>query len=1274
MKKTIAWGEMFLLVCASLAFAYIVHESDSAFGSAIPVREESELVKILRAAFIGLFSYGLVSAADEGLWTCPQNTDGTLCQEYPAQVCNSVCGGTCFPGLRRDFADCALGTCIDPAQGTCLGSTPRAACTAQGGQWDSRAVTEIASCRPGCCVGADQALFRTEQQCNVLRSSLGIPFEFRPVTSELACLALAKPKEEGACVLNTQNEEGKYACVFTTRESCNSRGGTMYGGMLCSNPQLNTSCTRQARTSCMPGKDEVYWLDSCGNRENIYDINRVQSWNSGLVLAKNASCVLGSVVNPITHQASCGNCNYLGGSKCGTPTSKDAKPSIGNYVCRDLSCVDETGAKRKNGESWCSFESKIGVEGTGNALRSVDVPGSEHSRKVCLNGEVRTEPCGSARNGICVENRDEQIKFSSAACRANQWQLCVEANNAADGIDDPVAAAAAVKDACEEHTDCVLKGIDLTGGRGTFKFNVCTPRYPPGFDSQSDAGVENAKQLCGLATAECKYVTVKGLFGSGKKYNVVCNQPAGAEAMNNLCMSLGDCGASANVEGDVTTSGFKVKSNRGQPPALSTAYTNALKLLATPVRGQKVAPLSEGELTELFGLQNQVGDPQSSSGQGAQLQQLAMISGALGALAAYGAYSGWGSSVFVTSQTLPAGFVGPPAPIMLNAFVGAAAGALIGAAGVAYLLNALGISEGLPPAVTYALIAGGAFGGYALGGNLVSSSFASSTFGVGLTTGIIAIVVIIVIIAIFAFLGIGKKKETKITYQCLPWQPPIGGAKCGECGADGKPCTQYQCHSLGQACKYVANSAEGSCVNSAPNDVLAPFISPDASVLLSGYRYEQVSERGFILKSGASDGCVPRYTNIKVGISVNELSQCKFSNVHTDNYDSMPSYFHAPNGREENAFRRNHTLSFNIMGEELIDAEQQLDAEFDDEEGESALHLNELFAPDQSGNVNLYVRCIDVNGNGKTSAEYNINFCASQGPDRTAPAINGFIPATPAYSSYNATEQKVSFFTNEPAECKWDTQDSAYENMMQSASCANVAADATPSGWYCNATLPLSFAGTDQETFYFRCMDQPFANATDRNTNQQGTSYIVRKTLTPLRIVSVDPQNKDIVTNGLPAITDLKVTTGGGAPGTTRQCEFQFGDRYIPFFETGSDNHRQPNLRFFNVGAYNIPIRCTDSAGNSVTGNSQFNISVDSMGPRITRVYNNNGLVVVTNENARCAYSLSSCSFAFVNGTLMSGESRVHSSSLSGDSTQYVICRDRFENPSACVAVRKGGL
>jgi hypothetical protein len=413
---------------------------------------------------------------------------------------------------------------------------------------------------------------------------------------------------------------------------------------------------------------------------------------------------------------------------------------------------------------------------------------------------------------------------------------------------------------------------------------------------------------------------------------------------------------------------------------------------------------------------------------------------------------------------------------------------------------------------------------------------------------------------------------------------------------------------------------------------------------------------------------------VKVGLSVNELAQCKVSNVHTDNYDDMPAYFHAPNGREENAFRRNHTLSFNIMGEELLDAEQQLDTEFDDEEGESTLHLNELFTPDQSGNVNLYVRCIDVNGNGKTGAEYNINFCASQGPDRTAPAINGFIPATPAYSSFNATEQKVSFFTNEPTECKWDTQDSSYENMMQGASCANVAADATPSGWYCNATLPLSFTGTDQETFYFRCMDQPFANATDRNANQQGTSYVVRKTLTPLRIVSIDPQNKSIVTNGLPAITDLKVTTGGGAPGTTRRCEFQFGDRYIPFFETGGDNHRQPNLRFFNVGSYNIPIRCSDSAGNTAVGTSQFNISVDNAGPRITRVYHNSGLVVVTNENARCAYSLSSCSFSFVNGTLMNGESRLHSSSLSGDATHYVICRDRFENPSSCVAVRKGGL
>ena len=146
-------------------------------------------------------------------------------------------------------------------------------------------------------------------------------------------------------------------------------------------------------------------------------------------------------------------------------------------------------------------------------------------------------------------------------------------------------------------------------------------------------------KLCGLATSECKYVKVKGL-GSSKQYNKLCLGNTGAETMNNLCMSLGDCGASANVAGDVSDAGFKVRSSRGEPPKLSDAYKTALRTLATPARNQKVAPLTERELTELFGLQNQVGQPNSNSGQGAMLQQMAMVSGALGSLLAYGVSAG----------------------------------------------------------------------------------------------------------------------------------------------------------------------------------------------------------------------------------------------------------------------------------------------------------------------------------------------------------------------------------------------------------------------------------------------------------------------------------------------------------------------------------------------------------------------------------------------------------------------------------------------------------
>lgn len=1274
MKKQIAWFELFLLVSASIAFSYMAHETDSVFQGH---SSESTWVAHARNAFITFFGGNLVSAIDNVIWTCPLDTNGARCQEYGYLVCDGNCTAPCIQAERRFTNECREGTCFDPSEGTCAPNTPQSLCTEQGGTWDQRQMAEIPSCRPGCCLMGSQALFRTERACDTLRARFNVDVTFQPVNSEIECLALANRNDEGACVLD-EVEPSRYGCKFGTGEQCTALGGTFYSGLLCSHPDLNTTCTKKTSTRCVNGKDEVYWFDSCGNRENIYYSIGDSSWNNGLILPKNQSCELGTVNNPLLHQSSCGNCNYLLGSRCGTPRLGDRNPSVGNFVCRDLSC-SEGGKTYKHGESWCAFDSRIGVEGSSgsNGQRSVDVPGSQHYRKTCANGEISIEPCGTFRNQVCVESvidTPDANDFSQAACRPNQWQLCYAANQRAEGISDPNEALRSVAEECNRHTDCYLKNVDLRGGRGTFAFNACLPKYPPAFDLQSNAKGEEAQALCAFGTTQCTYVRVKG-FGSSKKYNEECITSLGAETMNNLCMSLGDCGASSNVAGEYTGAGFK--SSHGQ---LRQAYVAGLRALKDPAANQRVEPLTENELALLFGL------PEGARATPEMIQEklfdtMMMISG-VGGLALAGAIYYFGIEAIAIDVINPLlwslGSRVSYLPHVIGGVLGAAAGALIGAAGVAYILDALGITAGLPPAVAYALIGLGAFAGGTIGFHAAAGAAGSQGAWISLSAGIWALVILVVIIAIFAFLGIGKKKETKVNFQCLPWQPPLGGNSCDTCGDNGLPCTKYKCQSLGQACRYLEDSADERCVNSGINDVASPVIDEDPAVLLSNYQYTQVSERGYHLQGPAAGGCVPRFEQIKLGILTNELAQCKVANTHTGHFDDMNEYFHRFNDRQNPLFRHAHTMTFSIPSNEAIENEQQIDDEFGDDGRDE--QYSDLFLPDSSGNVNLYARCTDANGN-KNLEEYTINFCVTEEPDRTAPLITRFSPATPAYGALGATAVPMNFWTNEPADCRWSETDQAYGVMANTATCLNGLADGTIQGWACNATLPAPASGSTSRTLYFRCKDKPWVNESEpgmeheRNANNQGAPYEIRATREALRITSVAPTNETIFVLGLPYRLNFTVTTAGGAEGQNRYCSYRIGSQLIRFFETGSDVHRQPGITLVSEGNYSYPLVCEDTVGNEARGEIRFSLEVDDEGPEITRVYNsNNRLTVITNEFARCAFSLSSCSFAFSNGTLMDGEQLVHSSSFTSDFTHHIYCRDLFDNPSGCTTVQGGTL
>jgi len=193
-----------------------------------------------------------------------------------------------------------------------------------------------AQCSLGCCLIGDQAAFVTQVRCKKLSSFYGLETNFRTdIQDETSCIAQAQATDKGACVFEREFER---TCQFTTRGECNqlSVGGetgitnvttdvTFHENFLCSAEDLGTNCGPSENTICLETKDEVYFVDTCGNTANIYDaskINEKSYWR--MIIPKEESCGFGNS-DANGNDASCGNCDYFSGSIC--------KSCILSYLC-----------------------------------------------------------------------------------------------------------------------------------------------------------------------------------------------------------------------------------------------------------------------------------------------------------------------------------------------------------------------------------------------------------------------------------------------------------------------------------------------------------------------------------------------------------------------------------------------------------------------------------------------------------------------------------------------------------------------------------------------------------------------------------------------------------------------------------------------------------------------------------------------------------------------------------------------------------------------------
>src|SRR3989344_3963512 len=497
---------------------------------ACPGRQDMEL--IMRyfnwCLMIVLIVAGVSLVGAAATVCCEKTTSGLFCQDVPAEQCAS--DSRSVPSACSSVSYCKPGVCYDSNEGACVSNTPEIVCNANNGIWSA---TSPPQCSLGCCILGDQAAFVSLVRCKKLSGFLGLQTNFKKtIDNEVSCILEVQQQDKGACVYEFEFAK---TCKFTTREECSlgvngtDTKGSFFKNKLCSAEELGTSCGPTKNTICVPGKDQVYFVDTCGNPANVYDSSKQTDkdyWTNVKDVAE--SCNAGKANG---NSPTCGNCNYLLGSVCRAATSETARPSMGATICADLNCkTTQNGKAYKHGESWCVFND----EGdTGNGINSV---GSRFYKHICVNGDEVLEQCADFRQEECIEDEISTTlgTFSQAACRVNRWQDCT---GQIDKLD------------CEnrDRRDCFWKeGVKLAQyEQNETVTGTCLPLNPPGLKFWEGAETQG---ICAQGNNGCVVTYEKGLLNKEEKCidNCECLLPLWEKEKSEICRALGDCGPNIN--------------------------------------------------------------------------------------------------------------------------------------------------------------------------------------------------------------------------------------------------------------------------------------------------------------------------------------------------------------------------------------------------------------------------------------------------------------------------------------------------------------------------------------------------------------------------------------------------------------------------------------------------------------------------------------------------------------------------------------------------------
>lgn len=1246
-----------------------------------------------------------------GIQTCKKTTDGKFCQQYFGNECSGKCvGGACIPKTLKEMDssdDCRLGTCFDEKHGTCAIRSGKWTCDeSKGFKWYDDPFGNVADCVKGCCVAEEGVNFVTQTQCDKIANSSGRvlgpdigkdiqffslnPIDETKVMDEPTCFLIARELKLGACtyLLDDGSVPSKNGCQLVTRAECEEMGSTFNENMLCSNPSLNTICEKQNHTSCVEGKDEVYWFDNCGNRENIVDMGRADfGWNDGKILPKNESCVLGDASNPIKNQATCGNCNRFLSSYCGNETiappveqELDDAPD-GDVVCKDMGCytqnfLGEWERKRENGESWCAYHSSIGMPGqdtqgfdfinsfipADNPLagllggsRGTDTPGSINFRMSCIEGKIEPAPCDNYRNQICVEqqtpkknNPDDLIAFgtfSQASCRINRWQECLAYNKESFqgerrligmlGKRAPMVLKLKLMATCGQDPDCFVKTVEIDEA---FSFSYCLPRYKPGFDIVGENGQEAAGQLCSQGSQSCKVTFIKKISGwecadeAGTCDCVDGDDPDSAkpsqkfiQELNDFCTSLGDCGYQVNYKGTAPgAKGFNAHEKSDNP--LIGLIPDMGSILGGATLHTEDANPTPGEFIVARDI---------SSAQGSWANQLLDNSQIQNLLSQFGVGDGGGggnlnvgdNSAATTGRNIGLITGGAGAGIIAGTMISTIS--ITGAGAVGYYTVAgtvVYFTGPLNPAFL-------AFGGYALGA------------GVGMAiTGFL-----------IDALGIGPGLGAAVTYSLLA-TGTVGGALI-----------------VGTMIKLGISTCLSGHVACVVGIILI-IIVIITTLILKMFGVGDIEEKEYLFE------CQP-WVPPAQGNCENDCGKDDMS----DGGKSFPCNSYACKALGQNCEFVPDTEGY--TGGACISVSQtdvsapRIVSTMDNVITEGYTYSeNDNFGAENPGQQFRILKtegeqnCLSLDD--AVTFGFNLD---EYGKCRIGAGTN---------TMYDSMTPMGAFSKNQNYNFKVEELESlGYGETMlreiRSDIQLRIVCEDYPKGNKNEGNMAhtIDLCVIPSENVLIQTLDTPSLSCERfpricEALGEQGALPDETETPVqppPLSLDYIVPADGSIISSGTnPMTLQLEAKTSGGVNGDgSADCYKIVDSRNLGIMELGETRIVHKSSIEVQGGPHQITISCTD--GTSVSKTANINIILDLVSPEITRVFDDSGvLVVITNENSDCSYSNERC-VSFADGVVMSGPGVVHSTSFENGKDYYIKCKDEFEHEnSGCLVVRRG--